>query len=425
MKDIELRWHGKASPSHVDCHYETLQIVVPGRPFPAQAPAAARPDNRLLYGQDLQVMTWLLHNGYGGRFDCIYLDPPYLSHTGYHAQMQIKTDQGDYWLKRPVFRDAGYGQLADYLQNMYLALSLVKPLLSERGSVFVHLDWHASHYVKILLDEIFTPERFINEIVWCYGGGSNARRHFHRKHDVILWYSRGPDYIFHPQHRPYTPGTLQRGLTRVKGDRYRLDDQGAFLQDWWIDIPKILSPTALDNWKFPTQKPVQLLERILLSSTEEGSLVGDFYAGSGTMAEACEKLGRKWVVGDGSDYAIQTSVHRLLRNHSRPFELGSLQGRYPRAGNITARCIRSGDGQTMVRLENYQPGENRSEGLFWIDFWELGWMEKEVFFSVVSGLPKKRAFPVPTRMTVAATKAQNWVVQVWDINGGNTLLHLN
>lgn len=277
------------------------------------------------------------------------------------------------------------------------------------------------------MDEVFGARRFINEIVWCYGGGSGARRHFHRKHDVILWYSRGEDYIFNPQHRPYSPGTLQRGLTKVKGDRYKLDSRGALLQDWWVDIPKILSPTAENNWKFPTQKPVELLERIIKTSTLENSLVGDFYAGSGTTAEACENLGRRWVISDNQVYSIQTSLHRLVRNNSRPFIIGNLQSPPGAKGQLSVETRIEpqlwGCDLTVV-LQSYQPNDIRQSSLSWIDFWELGWVKDGAFFSTVQVLPRKRGQSIPVSLTVRIDEGQweDLMVQAWDIQGGPVMV---
>lgn len=212
-------------------------------------------ENRFMEADNLDVLDLLERESYAGKIDLIYIDPPYYSSNQYLSRVMLQGKNQNQWLARPVFDDSSRSDLRGYLHNLFPRLVRMREFLSDKGSIFVHLDWHAGHYVKVLMDEIFGPEHFINEIVWCYGGGSGSRKHFHRKHDIILWYGRGRNYTFNPQYRSYSTGTLQRGLTRVKGDKYKLHEEGALLQDWWTDINKILSPTAYENLKFPTQKP--------------------------------------------------------------------------------------------------------------------------------------------------------------------------
>ncbi len=280
-----------------------------------------RPINRLIQGDNLKVMEQLLDEGYRGKIDLIYIDPPYFSESRYDSKIELEDGSSKIVMQRKVFDDNWENGINSYLNHIFPRLQLMKELLSEQGSIFVHLDWHVSHYVKLLLDEIFSPAHLINEIIWCYGGGSGAKRHFHRKHDVILWYSRASNYIFNPQYRPYTEGTLERGLTRVKGNKYRLREEGAIMSDWWIDISKILSPTAHENLKFPTQKPLALIKRIVDTASRPGSLVADFYCGSGTLADACDGSGRSWIACDNSPVAIHTTMHRLIKKASSPYIL--------------------------------------------------------------------------------------------------------
>lgn len=256
----------------------------------------------------------------------------------------------------------------------------MKELLSERGSIFVHLDWHVSHYVKIILDEIFEAKNFINEIVWCYGGGSGSKRHFHRKHDLIFWYSRSDGYIFNPQFRPYREGTIERGLTKVKGSKYKLHQEGALMQDWWTDINKILSPTAHENLKFPTQKPTALVERIIASASYPDSLVADFYSGSGTTAAVCEKLNRKWLVCDENSLAITSSIQRLVKNKARPFafDVLDLSSNQEKSDNLEV-CLSTQVQNEHYRLINVKLCDYRAKQLVadnisfisQIQFWEL------------------------------------------------------
>ncbi|SHG58913.1 site-specific DNA-methyltransferase (adenine-specific) [Thermosyntropha lipolytica DSM 11003] len=291
--------------------------------------------NILIQGDNIKVVQKLLQKGYHGKLDFIYIDPPYWSESNYYSRVEMRDQGKKFFLSRQVFKDMWGQNINNYLQHMYTALVLMRELLSDQGSIFVHLDWHAHHYIRVIMDEVFGPKNFVNEIIWCYGGGSGTKRYFHRKHDTILWYAKGRDYIFNPQYRAYTDKTLQRGLTRVKGDKYRLNEKGAMMQDWWTDINKILSPTARENLKFPTQKPVELIKRLVKAASLPDSLVGDFYAGAGSTLHACEDLGRRWIGCDASSIAVQTSMYRMIKGRFAPFKVQELsEGREDKKDNI-------------------------------------------------------------------------------------------
>lgn len=345
-RGVKLCWE-RGQPPFVDVLAWEVERVFP-RPIVSSndlfAISPCRRDidfqGRLICGDNLAAMEMLFQEGYEGKIDLIYIDPPYLSESHYSSRIEVKDKKARYTFERKVFNDNWKNGLSSYLEHIYHRLILMKRLLSENGSLFIHLDWHSSHYIKIVLDEIFSPVRLVNEIIWCYGGGSGAKRHFHRKHDVILWYAKGGNYIFNPQYRPYTPGTRERGLTRVKGNRYTLNDEGAIMQDWWTDINKILSPTAYENLKFPTQKPLALILRILETASNHGCLTADFYGGSGTLANACENSGRQWISCDNSPIALHTSAHRLIQQNANPFFIYKPAGEtHPLSGlKADSRC---------------------------------------------------------------------------------------
>ncbi|HZK43337.1 MAG TPA: site-specific DNA-methyltransferase [Syntrophomonadaceae bacterium] len=371
-------------------------------------------NGRLIKGDNQNIMANLLHNNYKDAFDLIYLDPPYFSDINYKSKINVGDKDKPEIINRNVFDDK-WKNLDDYLDYIFPILKLSRDLLSEQGSLLVHVDWHASHYIKILLDEIFSKDRFINEIIWCYGGGSGAKRHFHRKHDTILWYSKTNKYIFNPQYRPYTEKTLNRGLTKVKGSKYVLNKKGALMQDWWIDINKILSPTAYENLKFPTQKPIALLERIIKASSNENSLVGDFFAGSGTTAEAAEKLGRSWVVCDQSSIAIQTTHNRLINCNAKPFTIESLDVQSNKLTDIDIVCNYM-DGILTINLLT-KPGTTSKL----IDFWEIGISDKNVFKSLIQVTrPNNKTYDLPDKVRLTGIDQvwrENLVVRVYDFVG--------
>lgn len=382
--------------------------------------------NRLICGDNLDVLNLLLEQGYSHKIDLIYIDPPFLSDSNYNSRIVLGAGENRRLLDRFAFQDSWEHGLDFYLEQMYERLLLMKELLSDQGSIFVHLDWHVSHYVKLLLDEIFNSRNFINEIVWCYGGGSGSRRHFHRKHDLIFWYACGNKYIFNPQYRPYSEGTLQRGLTRVKGDKYRLHEKGALMQDWWTDINKILSPTARENLKFPTQKPAALLKRIISAASHPGSLVADFYSGSGTTAEVCEQMGRKWIACDNSQLAIQTALNRLAQNEGGLFKIEAGEGKLNQNDEENLSChalavnYNDENVKLYVSIDNYRPPAEYTStvktGLSWdtlVDFWEIDLdYDGEIFRSDIQIVRKRSAFNIPLALDIEFIVPQRSLKQI-------------
>jgi site-specific DNA-methyltransferase (adenine-specific) len=357
----------------VDCNQINFLNAKPSTP--------SEISNRIIQGDNLNIMQALLNEGYEGLINLIYVDPPYFSDADYASTIQLKDGNSQEIVKRQAFNDTWERGIDSYLDMLYPRLKLMNKLLAENGSIFIHLDWHVSHYVRLLMDEIFSMSNMINEIIWCYGGGSGAKRHFHRKHDTIFWYVKGDNYVFNPQYRPYTQGTLERGLTRIKGDKYNLHNEGALMQDWWPDINKILSPTASENLKFPTQKPAALLHRIISAASKPGDLVADFFAGAGTTASVCTELGRKWIIGDNSDLAVQTAQYRLTKTSS-PFKVQKIQDLEVEKNHdkfdLLAPVIEKYDDDTVlirVGIKYYFPAAEISTGKMdfssYIEYWAV------------------------------------------------------
>lgn len=315
---------------------QTRELVVPARDRNAPELFAGSCDvggvgdpNRLIYGDNLLAMSALLAGGaesasLRGQVDLIYIDPPFDSKADYRTTVQLPgttISQKPTVLEQFAYSDTWADGTASYLAMLVPRLVLMKELLSSSGSIIVHLDWHVGHYAKLILDDLFGRSAFRNEIVWGYGGGGAPKSHYPRKHDVLLWYTMGETWTFNKQYRPYSEGTLQRGLTAVKGDNYELSEEGAGLDDWWTDsaVQKILSPTAYENLKFPTQKPRSLLNRVITGHSNEGDLVGDFFCGSGTTGDVAERLGRRWVMVDLGKPAAMVTRKRLIDMDAKPF----------------------------------------------------------------------------------------------------------
>lgn len=302
----ELRWTGKR-PYRSTVYY------------PAQLRERHGVDadgwiNRIFWGDNLQVMSHLL-KGFRGQIDLIYIDPPFDSKADYKKRISLK-GAGDASSDMSAFEEKQYGDIwtnDEYLQFMYERVTLMREMLSDTGSLVLHCDWHRHHYLRCMLDEVFGADRFHNEIVYCYSGGGVPQTEMPRKHDTLLWYSKGKKWTFNTQYRAYSEGTLQRGRTAVKGENAALRAEGTPLNDWWTDVKKITSPTDPEKLYYPTQKSEELLDRIIRMLSNEGDLVFDCFMGSGTTQAVAMKLGRRFIGADINLGAIQTTTKRLMR----------------------------------------------------------------------------------------------------------------
>lgn len=292
--------------------------------------------NRLIYGDNLLAMQALLTGDKSsnlealrGKVDLIYIDPPFDSKADYRTKITLP---GNEITQKPTtFEQFGYSDLwqkgtVSYLEYMYPRLVLMRELLSDKGSIYVHIDWHVGHYIKILLDDIFGKENFVNEIVWCYTGpGSPLMKQFNRKHDTIFWYSKSNQRIFNQNdvRVPYKDPnqTLRaafdtgKGLTEEEIQRYR--ERGKVPETWWEDIA--VAVRSKQNLHYATQKPEKLLERIIKASSNEGDLVCDFFGGSGTTAAVAEKLGRRWITTDIGKPSNLVMRKRFIDMNAKPF----------------------------------------------------------------------------------------------------------
>jgi DNA modification methylase len=207
--------------------------------------------------------------------------------------------------------------MEEYLKMLCVRFFLIKDLLSDEGCFWVHLDWHVVHYVKILMDEIFGEDNFVNEIIWNYKSGGTGKRNFSRKHDTLLFYSKSKKYYFNPlQEKSYNRGFKPY---RFKGVQEYEDELGWYtmvnMKDvWQIDM---VGRTSAERTGYATQKPEQLLSRIIESCTREGDLCADFFSGSGTLAATAEKLGRRWIACDIGGIATAKCLKRLTKKDSR------------------------------------------------------------------------------------------------------------
>jgi site-specific DNA-methyltransferase (adenine-specific)/adenine-specific DNA-methyltransferase len=270
--------------------------------------------NMLIFGDNLQVLKSLLQMKQAGELRnadgtpgvrLIYLDPPFATQQEFRGSQEQK-----------AYQDKITG--AKFLEFLRKRLVILRELLSDNGTIYLHLDWKKAHYAKAIMDEVFGEEKLINEIVWCYTGPSQTSGYFPKKHETIFWYAKGRTWTFNSEQLrvAYRKSNLWTGSTSAIGrgtDEVlkQLDERGKLVEDWWSDIATIgYSHTEIVD--YPTQKPEALLNRIVRASSNGGDLVLDCFAGSGTSLAVAEKLGRRWVGVDCGKLAIYTMQKRLL-----------------------------------------------------------------------------------------------------------------
>jgi len=395
-----LVWDTKPrrAPNPRDIEFQTAEVVIPNPQQVGQLPLSfcdglfgeeeidKQKMNRLIWGDNLLAMQALLAQGYEGKINLIYIDPPFDSKADYSHKMTI---EGSEFTKEPsvierlAYKDTWAGGTDSYLDMLYPRLQLMKRLLAEDGSIYVHLDWHIGHYVKVILDEVFGRDNFRNEIVWKRQTAHSQAKAIGNIHDIILWYSKMEKFLWNQIYQAYSEDYLnthyqkfdedgrrfedfdltspggggyryewkgivknwrapietmerwekegrlyytKRGVARYK--RYLDEMPGVPLQDLWTDINPINSQ-AKEHVGFDTQKPEALLERIIKASSNEGDIVADFFCGSGTTLAVAERLGRRWIGCELGKVGIQVTRARLVERGAKPFLIENI-GNYQR-----------------------------------------------------------------------------------------------
>ena len=256
--------------------------------------------NVLYYGDNLEVMHRYIDDN---SIDLIYIDPPFFSSKAYEVIY------GDTKEKR-MFEDRWKGDVYHYVNWMEPRLALMREKLNPTGSIFIHLDWHAVHYIKVAMDRIFGYDNLVNEIIWYYRTGGVSKNYFARKHDNILWYAKGKQWIFNPQKEK----SYMMHKYGFKKSNFQEDEHGqysmTYLRDVW-DIPSVGSATS-ERLGYPTQKPERLLVRIIESASNDDSVIADFFCGCGTTLAVAQMLGRKWIGCDVSPTALRLVKERLI-----------------------------------------------------------------------------------------------------------------
>jgi site-specific DNA-methyltransferase (adenine-specific) len=392
-----LHWDSKTTPVPIPADLEIDALVYPqGSGYPDTAP-----DSHLILGENLAVMSALLPT-HEGRIDLIYADPPFFTNRRFTARVGRGEDS-----RRPAEWQLAEGypdhwpNLESYLDMLYPRLSLMHRLLSPRGTLYLHLDWHANSYARLLLDEIFGAEQLLNEIVWVYHGPSPIRSAFNRKHDTILVYTKGREYTFNADavRQPYDPSTVKTFASSSKAGFGKVPDleRGKVPEDWWY-FP-VVARLHSERTGYPTQKPQALLERIILASSNPDDLVADFFCGSGTTPAAATRLGRRFIASDAAWRAVHTARRRLVSTPSAPFTLQHEQRFAPpdlSQAPLPFPVQRFG---SLVSLDC--PDEE-------IDFWEIdpAW-DGRLFRSAAQAVRPRTTVPVASMLSIPHIESIN------------------
>ena len=280
-------------------------------------------ENILANSDNMPFMKYLIDEHHmEGKINMVYIDPPFFSKANYGAEIKLHSEKIKKIpvMKQKAYHDVWEDGMEEYLKMLAVRLYMIKDLLAEDGCLWVHLDWHGVHYVKILLDEIFGEKNFINEIIWNYKSGGVSKNHFARKHDNLLFYAKSSKYYFKAQqeksyNRDYKP-------YRFKGVSEYKDDLGWYTMVNMKDVWQInmVGRTSAERTGYATQKPEHLLERILESCTKEGDLCADFFGGSGTLAATADKMNRRWISCDVGKLATINTHKRMVESARKGYQ---------------------------------------------------------------------------------------------------------
>jgi len=275
--------------------------------------------NKIFWGDNLQVMSHLLKK-YRGQVDLIYIDPPFDSKADYKKKIELRGKKAEN--DKTAFEEKQYTDIwsnDEYLQFMYERLILMRELLSPKGTIYIHCDWHKDHLLRCISDEVFGVSNFVNEIIWCYTGPTNQKNNFPRKHDDILMYRKTNEFVFNADEIrvAFKKSNKSGGVTGLAGRASdeileALDEKGKIPEDWWTDIAD-LGKVHSEDLHYPTQKPEALLERIIKVSSNPGDIIFDCFMGSGTTQAVSMKLGRRFIGSDINLGSIDTTIKRLSK----------------------------------------------------------------------------------------------------------------
>ncbi|MGN1070897.1 MAG: DNA methyltransferase [Candidatus Fimadaptatus sp.] len=357
----------------------------------------------LFLGDSLELSDRLTGK-YGGRVQCVYLDPPFF--TGSLFNMRVRVGEREWRsgagsLELSAYADK-WASAEEYISEIRALAELARELMSDTGVIFLHVDWRMQARLRIMMDEVFGENNFMNEIIWTYQTGGRARKYFSRKHDVILFYRKGPAYRFYIENVPISRTDARRNHMKRQVDKdgrvYRTiksggkvykyyDDDPVYPGDVWDDVSHLQQKDP-QRTGYDTQKPLKLLERVVLCSTRPGDIVCDLTCGSGTALEAAAINGRNFVGVDMSPLAVQTARRRLVGSRvslNMPGSEGSPE---------VELDVMTGVGNYECDLRRFSPepgvGERAFDGLDAVTGWSGGYINDDVFYSYVHDMRSKQ-----------------------------------
>ena len=392
------------------------------------------PQNEFHLG-DAANVAGRLRESYEGKVNLVYLDPPFLTGKTFEARVRVgakewKSGRGSLTLS--AYHDSLTREA--YLEKMRAVLVNARALMASDALMFVHIDWRMHPYLRLLMDEIFGESNFRNEIIWAYQSGGSARRYFPRKHDVILMYSKTKDYDFHIQDvAEVVPGGRENHMKRhvdADGRVYRsirsggrvytyYDDDPVVPGDVWTDVNHLQQKDP-QRTGYDTQKPVRLLERIIKCSTQEGDLVCDLFAGSGTTAVAAANLNRRFLCVDQSPLAVAVAGKRLSQSTlSRPagvcYDVEAPCGEddcfveaevFPAITSYTVH---------LMSFDSVQVREAGIKGLDAVDHWSAGFVQGDMYRACAASVRTAATPQLQTtmEMPVCAGEPCIMIVDIW------------
>lgn len=349
------------------------------------------PQGAFYMNDALELLPKLLSE-YKGKVQLIYLDPPFMTGQQFSIRMRVGEREwrsGTGSLVLPTYLDDM--ELTEYLSLMREVLTGAHALLKDTGTMYLHIDYRMHARLRLLMDEIFGEANLLNEIIWSYQTGGRARRHFSRKHDVILFYKKGRNYFFdiaavsvkrpdgrrnHMKKHVDADGRTYRSIRTGNRVYTYYDDDPIYLSDVWDDLSQMQQKDP-QRTGYETQKPVKLLERIVLSSTRPGDLVMDLFAGSGTTLDAAWKNGRQFIGADRSPLSYYT-VSRRMQKANMTFGVKPSKGDPHVEAEVT-----KGIAYYEVELKRFElePGVSARSfaGFDALDNWAVGYLRDGVF----------------------------------------------
>nr|MBO2494422.1 hypothetical protein [Clostridia bacterium] len=412
------------------------------------------------YWCDVLKAIPLLLERYEGKVQLVYMDPPFVTGQVFRFQQPVGAEgwkgNRNYIITHTAYDDLWKAGRNAFLSMMREVLSCAHRLLSPEGSLYLHVDYRTSAYMRIMLDEVFGEENFLNEIIWHYESGGRAKNHFSRKHDTILFYRKTPKHYFDIEAVGIPRGKYKRNhmkqqvdedgrifwSIRSGGREYRYyEDDKVYPSDVWDDISHLHQKNP-ERTGYDTQKPEALLERIIKASSRPGDLVADLFAGSGTTLAVAQRLGRRWVGVDNGLFSLHTCRKRLVGrlscscdedflkvqfHHYKYFEdvLG-----YRAFPEIDVECTRLSDQRLVVRLKGYTLTQRdgcevlndmvrgmRLGPLDLVDWWAVGYLEDGTFKAANWAM---RSFYTPylvDELTMAVRHGCHPVVHLVDVYG--------